>query len=61
VGNEEALAMRPEFMASSARLPMPDKGKKFQLIIYCSTEFRPLEQQPNSIATAQWLTIKLAI
>jgi hypothetical protein len=29
--NVKALAMWPEFMASSARLPMPDKGKLFQL------------------------------
>jgi hypothetical protein len=26
-GNVKALAMWPEFMASSARLPMPDKDK----------------------------------
>jgi hypothetical protein len=29
--NVKALAMWPEFMASSARLPMPDKDKMFQL------------------------------
>jgi hypothetical protein len=31
--NVKALAMWPEFMASSARLPMPGKGKMFQLTI----------------------------
>jgi hypothetical protein len=52
-GNVKALAMWPEFMASSARLPMPDKGRMFQVKIYCSIDFRLLEPLPNSIPSAQ--------
>jgi hypothetical protein len=50
--------MWPEFMASSARLPMPDKDKKFQVKIYCPIDFRPLELKPNSISSANWLLVQ---
>jgi hypothetical protein len=48
------------FMASSARLPMPDKGIMFQVIIYCSIDFRPLELKHNSITSAQWSALPAA-
>jgi hypothetical protein len=51
----------PEFMASSARLPMPDKGILFQLKICCSIYFLLLKQMPNSNTSAQWLPIQPAI
>jgi len=43
-----------EFMAMSARLPMPGKGKMFQVKIYCPFNFLPPEPQPNSIPSAEW-------
>jgi hypothetical protein len=59
--NVKALAMWPEFIASSAWLPMLGKGKMFQIKIYCPIYFRPLELMPNSIPSAEWLPIKPAI
>jgi hypothetical protein len=40
---------------------MPDKGKMFQVKIYCSIDFRLLELLSNSIASAQWLPVQPAI
>jgi hypothetical protein len=58
--NVKAL-MWPEFMASAARLLMPDKGIIFQVKIYCLMDFRPPEPLPNSIPSAQWLDVLPAI
>jgi hypothetical protein len=52
--NVKGLAMPPEFMAPSARLQMPGKGKFFQVKIYCPIDFRPPELKPNSSTSAQW-------
>jgi hypothetical protein len=46
---------------SFVRLPMPGKGKMFQLKIYCLIDFRSLELKPNSIMSAQWLPVQSAI
>jgi len=43
-----------EFIAVSARLPMPGKGKMFQVKCKCPTVFLPPEPKPNSITSAQW-------
>jgi hypothetical protein len=50
--NVKALAMWLEFMAVSARLPMPVKGKIFQVKYKCPILFFPPEPQPNSIPSA---------
>jgi hypothetical protein len=59
--NVKALAMWLEFIAVSARLPMPGKGKLFQVKIYCSIDFRPQELKLNSNPSAQWLLLQPAI
>jgi hypothetical protein len=52
--NVKALAMWLEFIAVSARLPMPGKGKMFQVKCKCPIVFLPAEPQLNSITSAQW-------
>jgi hypothetical protein len=59
--NVKALAMWVEFMAVSARLPMPDKGIMFQIKICCPIDFLLLELPPNNITSAQWLNFQPAI
>jgi hypothetical protein len=59
--NVEELAMWPEFIAVSARLPMPGKVIMFQEKIYCPIALLLPELKPNSISSAQWLTVLPAI
>jgi hypothetical protein len=52
--NAKALAMWLEFIALSARLPMPGKGKMFRVKYKCLIAFLPTEPQPNRTTSAQW-------